>query len=392
MQNWSRKVLCAVVLAALVALLVPALAAAATPERYIVTFDSADHAAAAKQIAKLGGTKVKDLWIIDGAVFKLPSKAAAGKVRALAGVKTVELDVVQYAYKGKPVPVQPDETRPWGVDKIDAELVWVAPWNYLGKDIKVGIIDTGIDMTHPDLRDNIQGGVSCVSYTTSFNDDNGHGSHVAGTVAAVDNEIGVIGVAPEASLYGIKVLNRAGRGYTSDIIEGMEWAVREGMDVINMSLGGSTPVEAYEIATNAVLDAGVVMVCSAGNSGPDEGTVGYPAAYDGVIAVAATDSSDVVASFSSRGPEVDVAAPGVNIFSTTKSGGYATMSGTSMAAPHVTGTVALMLLSPDPDGNGTWTPAEALLQLEDTALDLGYPGWDSAYGFGRIQALPAVSQ
>jgi subtilisin family serine protease len=392
MQDLSRKVMCAVVLAVLVALLVPALAAAApASQRYIVTFDSADHGAAAKQIGKLGGTKIKDLWIIDGAVFKLPSKAAAGRVRALAGVKTVELDVIQYAYKGKTPPAPPAESVPWGVDKIDADVVW-SSYYLRGAGIKVGIIDTGIDFDHPDLAANVKGGVSCVSYTTSYNDDNGHGSHVSGTVAGVDNEIGVIGVAPSASLYGIKVLNRSGRGYVSDIIEGMQWAIDNQMDVINMSLGGDTYVEAYEIATNAVLDAGVVMVCSAGNSGPAENTVGYPARFEGVIAVAATDSADAIASFSSRGPEVDVAAPGVSVYSTTKDGGYATMSGTSMAAPHVTGAVALMLLSPDPNNNGTWTPAEALQRLESTALDLGAAGFDTAFGYGRIRADLAVSQ
>ena len=220
MQNWSRKVLCAVVLAALVALLVPALAAAATPGQYIVTFDGPDHAAAAKQIAKLGGAKVKDLWIIDGAVFKLPSKTAAGKVRALAGVKTVELDVIQYAYKGKPVPQPPAESLPWGVDKFDADVVWTS---YLlrGAGVNVGIIDTGIDMDHPELAANVKGGWNCIAETANFDDDNGHGSHVAGTVAGIDNTIGVIGVAPSANLYGIKVLNRSGRGTTSDIIEGM---------------------------------------------------------------------------------------------------------------------------------------------------------------------------
>ena len=388
----SHRVVCAAVVAVLVALLVPALASAApASERYIVTFDSTDHSAAVKQIGKLGGTKIKDLSIVNGAVFRLPSRASAKAVRALAGVNTVELDAIQYAYKGKPVPPAPVQSLPWGVDMIDADVVW-SSYLLRGAGIKVGIIDTGIDQTHPDLQANIMGGVSCVSYTTSYNDDNGHGSHVSGTVAGVDNTIGVIGVAPSASLYGIKVLNRSGRGYTSDIIAGMQWAIDNDMDVINMSLGGSTYVEAYETATNAVLDAGVVMVCSAGNSGPDENTVGYPAAFEGVIAVAATDSADLVASFSSRGPEVDVAAPGVSIYSTSKSGGYATMSGTSMAAPHVTGTVALMLQSPDPNGDGTWTPLEAELRLESTALELGAAGFDTAYGWGRIIANLAINK
>ena len=389
MRNRSRTMLGAVVLVTLVALLVPALAAAAAPERYIVTFDSADHAAAAQQIAKLGGTKVKDLWIIDGAVFKLPSKAAAGKVRALAGVKTVELDVVQYAYKGKPVPPAPVQGIPWGVGKIEAPFVW-SSYLLRGAGVNVGIIDTGIDIDHPDLAANVKGGWNCIAETVNFDDDNGHGSHVAGTVAGIDNTIGVIGVAPSANLYGIKVLNRSGRGTTSDIIEGMQWAIDHDLDVINMSLGTSSYVAAYEDATNKVLAAGVIMVCSAGNSGPAENTVGYPAAFEGVIAVAATDSADVIASFSSRGPQVDVAAPGVSIFSTTKSGGYTTMSGTSMAAPHVTGTVALMLGSADPNGDGTWTPLEAELKLETTALDLGAIGDDIAYGWGRIRANLAV--
>ncbi len=247
-------------------------------------------------------------------------------------------------------------------------------------------------MDHPDLMANVKGGWNCIAETAIFDDDNGHGSHVAGTVAGVDNTIGVIGVAPSANLYGIKVLNRSGRGTTSDIIEGMQWAVSHGMDVINMSLGTSSYVAAYEDATDAVLTAGVIMVCSAGNSGPDEDTVGYPAAFEGVIAVAATDSADVVASFSSRGPEVDVAAPGVSIFSTTKSGGYATMSGTSMAAPHVTGTVALMLNSTDPNGDGTWTPLEAELRLEGTALDLGYGGARHRLRMGPDRRPMAVSQ
>jgi subtilisin family serine protease len=398
MKDWARKAMLVLVAALVVALLVPALAAAApSAERYIVTFDKADHGAALKQIGKLGGAKIEDLSIIDGAVFRLPSKAAAVKVRGLAGVKTVELDVIQYAHKGKPVPPPPAESTPWGVAKIDAPLVWS---NYLlrGAGIKVGIIDTGIDMDHPDLSANVKGGWNCIAETANYDDDNGHGSHVAGTVAGVHNTIGVIGVAPSAGLYGIKVLNRSGRGTTSDIIQGMQWAIDNQLDVINMSLGTTAYIAAYEVATNAVLDAGIIMVCSAGNSGPGENTVGYPAHFEGVIAVAATDSSDVVASFSSRGPEVDVAAPGVSVPSTYKNGGYTTMSGTSMASPHVAGLAALMLQSPiagkawDLDHDGVWDPLDVEQRLETTALDLGIAGFDTAYGWGRVRAGLAVGQ
>jgi subtilisin len=315
-------------------------------------------------------------------------------VRALAGVKTVEPDVVQYAHKGKPIPPPPAQSTPWGVTKIDAPLVWSN--GLLGATVKVGIIDTGIDMDHLDLAANVKGGYNCIAETTNFDDDNGHGSHVAGTVAGVNNTIGVIGVAPSAELYGIKVLSKSGRGSTSDIIQGMQWAVAHDLDVINMSLGTTSYVAAYEDATNAVLNAGVVMVCSAGNSGPGENTVGYPAHFEGVIAVAATDSGDLVASFSSRGPEVDVAAPGVSIYSTYKNGGFTTMSGTSMAAPHVTGTVALMLKSPisgkawDLDGDGVWDPLDVERRLEGTALDLGTAGFDTSYGWGRVRANLAI--
>ncbi|MBC7338959.1 MAG: S8 family serine peptidase [Firmicutes bacterium] len=155
---------------------------------------------------------------------------------------------------------------------------------------------------------------------------------MAGIVAAVDNAIGVVGVAPEAWLYGVKVLDRSGSGYYPDIIEGIQWCTDNGMQVINMSLGGPTDSPALHDAIIAACNRGITVVCAAGNEGPGEDTVVYPARYPEVITVAATAADDSVPDFSSRGPEVDNAAPGVSILSTWKGGGYATASGTSMAS------------------------------------------------------------
>lgn len=393
MCHRSGKALRLFMTVVLVVLFVPALASTApAPQRYIVTFDGgAVNARALQAIERLGGAKIKDLPIVDGAVVYLPSKAAAQAVAALAGVRTIEVDAVVQAL-AKPAPVQPVEVLPWGIDRIDAEQVWSA---HTGVGIKVGIIDTGIDTAHPDLVDNIKGGVSTVSYTTKYTDDNGHGTHVAGTVAAVDNTIGVIGVAPQASLYAIKVLDRRGSGYVSDIEEGLQWAIDNGMNVVNMSLGTSTYVASFDVAVQKALAAGVVVVAAAGNSGPYANTVGYPAKFSGVIGVGATDSSDAIASFSSRGPQVDVAAPGVSVYSTYKGGKYSTLSGTSMASPHVAGVASLVLQSPigadDADGDGVWDPSEVEARIERTALDLGVAGFDNNFGNGLVRANLAVA-
>ena len=164
------------------------------------------------------------------------------------------------------------------------------------------------------------------------------------------------------------------------------------MQVVNMSLGTSSDILSFREAVQRVNAAGIVQVAAAGNSG---GSVGYPAAYPEVIAVSATDSGDALASFSSRGPEVDLAAPGVGIYSAYKGTGYATLSGTSMAAPHVAGSVALVLSVPisvayDADFDGVWDPAEVQQKLQDRAVDLGVSGFDNLYGWGLINAFNAV--
>ncbi|MBI2588078.1 S8 family peptidase, partial [Candidatus Azambacteria bacterium] len=222
------------------------------------------------------------------------------------------------------------------------------------------------------------------------NDDNGHGTHVAGTVAAVNNTIGVVGVGPDVHLYAIKVLNRNGSGFLSDVIEGIQWAIANGMQVANMSLGTSSDIQSFHDAVIAARNAGIVQVAAAGNSG---GAVSFPAAYPEMIAVSATDQNNSIASFSSRGPEVDLAAPGVSIPSTYKGDSYATLSGTSMATPHVTGAAALVLKTVpgiyDTNANGVWDPNEVQAKLEAGASDLGEPGKDSLYGAGLLNAFVA---
>ena len=277
------------------------------------------------------------------------------------------------------------QTTPWGIQKINAPQAWTA-FSDKGTGIKVAILDTGIDTAHPDLR--VAGGVTYVIGTTTYNDDHGHGTHVAGIVAALDNGIGVVGVAPEAALYAVKVLNSQGSGSISAIDMGIEWCISKGIQVISMSFGASSDPISLHQECDAAYNAGIVLVAAAGNSGPGPETTTYPAKYSSVIAVGATDSNDVVADWSSRGQELWVTAPGVSVYSTYMGSSYATMSGTSMACPHVTGTVALILK------RAAHTPAEVRSILQRTAVKTaGMNGWTwtSAYGFGRVDAYAAVS-
>ena len=341
----------------------------------------------------VGGTEIKHLRLINGKAALL-SKSAEETLLKDPAVSRIDDDVEVFAL-ARPIKIeakpksQPAQVLPWGVDRIDAELAWATT---TANPIKVAIIDTGIDVKHPDLKDNIKGGVSTVWYTTSYNDDNGHGSHVAGIAAALDNTIGVIGVGPQIDLYSVKVLDRRGSGYLSDVIEGLDWVIINGMDVVNMSLGTTDNILSFQEAVQRVNAAGIVQVAAAGNSG---GAVIYPAAYPEVIAVSATDNTNTIASWSSRGPEVDLAAPGVSIYSTYKGQSYKTLSGTSMASPHVAGSAALVLSTPisaayDTDSDGIWDPNEAQKKLQDRATDLGAIGFDNLYGWGLVNAYNAV--
>lgn len=346
----------------------------------IVVFQTSalNEAAQNELIARTGGVKLKNLDLIGAKVVWLPSKAAENALLANAGVLRIDNDVEVYAL---------EQVLPWGISRIRANQAWTYT---TGNGIKVGIIDTGIQLNHPDLVANIKGGYNAINSRKSADDDNGHGTHVAGTVAAVNNSIGVVGASHQSWLYAIKVLNVNGSGYLSDVIEGIEWAISHNLQVINLSLGTSSNVQSFHDAIIAAKNAGIVVVAAAGNNG---GAVLYPAAYPEAIAVSATDQNNVIASWSNRGPEIDLAAPGVSIYSTYKKSSYATMSGTSMATPHVSGSAALLLARPqacDTNNDGKCSPDEVQIRLQNTALDLGESGFDPLYGWGLVDALAAV--
>ena len=346
--------------------------------RYIVVFDGDFVNEPAKEglVRRFEGQSVKHLHLINAMAVLLPPTAQAPLAEE-DGVLRIDVDAEVNALpkppwaggpgNGDEEPPPPQEL-PWGVDRIDAEYAWSVA---TGAGVKVAVVDTGIDKDHPDLT--VAGGVNCRrGPATKWDDDNGHGTHVAGTIAALDNEIGVVGVAPEASLYAVKVLDRTGSGYVSDVIEGLEWCIANGMQVVNMSLSTNSDIQSLHDACDEANEAGLLLVAAAGNDGA---AVDYPAAYGSAIAVAAVDNTDTRPSWSSYGDAIELAGPGVDIYSTWKGGGYETHSGTSMAAPHVSGTLALNLSA----------------DLGATADDLPPAGWDSYTGYGLVDAEEAAT-
>jgi subtilisin len=284
--------------------------------------------------------------------------------------------------EGQPSPLE--ETIPAGVAQIKAPLAWE---HSQGKVIKVFILDTGIDNTHPDLAGNFKGGASFVPTETSTMDFNSHGTHCAGIVAAQINGLGVVGVAPAAYLYAVKVLDRMGSGQFSWIIAGIDWCIdQDGLKVLSMSLGGAGGPSALEAICNEAYNQGCLLVAAAGNDGPNVPVLA-PARYNSVIAVSAIDSTNTIAVFSNRGPEVELCAPGVNVLSTIPNGQHGTKSGTSMACPHVSGSAALAW------GSHRYSNNVTIRRLLARAADpLGRrPGRSEEYGFGRVDAEEAAA-
>jgi subtilisin len=280
------------------------------------------------------------------------------------------------------------QTRPWGIDRIDAEVAHANGATGAGAD--VGVIDGGIDDSHPDLEGNLadpgsdgnhRAWVDCSGgdCTYAWSDRGGHGTHVAGTIAAGDGDSGVVGVAPEATLHALKVCGANGGCRTSAVVEAIRHAADRGWDVVNLSLGTRRRSPALRAAGQYALEAGVLPIAAAGNRGRAD-SVEYPATYDEFLAVSATTIDDEAAGFSSTGPEVDLAAPGKKVCSAAVDG-HQTLSGTSMAAPHVAGACAQLLA----DG---YAHDEARKRLLDTAEDLGLD--ETEQGAGLVDVAAAL--
>ncbi len=279
---------------------------------------------------------------------------------------------------GNVSPVNKNEQAQWNYQAEQPDLEWAKGYN--GSGIKVAVIDSGI-APHPELT--IAGGVSTVDYTTSYTDDNGHGTHVAGIIAAHNNDGEVTGMAPGVQLYAVKAMGSNGQGNLQDVLEGVDWAIQNHMDVINLSLGTSYDSQLLHNMLDQAYQAGIVVVASAGNSGAGTDTVNYPAQYSSVIAVAAVDKDLKRGSFSSTGPKVELAAPGVSIVSTYLNNGFAIASGTSQAAPHVAAMAAILKQE-----NPSLSASSIRSKLQDYAVDLGTSGRDAEYGYGFVTFKP----
>ncbi|WP_424357054.1 S8 family serine peptidase [Methanocella sp. MCL-LM] len=361
---------------------------------YIVAFEDKPGTASVADekftslINSYNGRIIHRYSIINGMAVTIPD-SKVDELKAMENVKYVEKDQQVHVLLDKAVP------------QIGADQAWNS--GYTGKGVKVAVIDTGIDGSHPDLNGNkIVGWVDYTQGKTTPYDDHGHGTHVAGTIAgtgAADSGK-YKGVAPEASVMGIKVLGKDGSGSNSNILKGIDWAVQNNADIISMSLGSSSHSQASDDAIKRAVDAGVTVIVAAGNSGPNAKTVACPGDSPYAITVGATDRNDQIASFSSRGPTYDgrtkpdvtnmgvglVAAKATGVASSKPVGQYyQAMSGTSMATPMTSG-VAALLLQAKPD----LTPAQMKDALTKTAKPLGSGVPNNNYGYGRVDATAAL--
>ncbi|MPY78276.1 MAG: S8 family serine peptidase [Actinophytocola sp.] len=390
---------------------VPAQTAAAhTPggelDSYIVVLKSGIDAAsvAQQQMGALGGTL--------GHVYSSALNGYSAKLTEVARQQLAANPAVDYIQRDRPVHATAQST-PTGIDRADADQSPTAAIDGVDQrvDADVAVIDTGADMDHPDLNVYEAGAKNCSTLSLSPEDQHGHGTHVAGTIGAVDDTNGVVGMAPGARIWPVKVLNALGSGTTSDVVCGIDYvaAHSDQIEVANMSLGGegsddgdcgNTNGDAEHQAICSAVAAGVTFVVAAGNNSADAKDF-VPAAYDEVITVSAladfngqpgggaaptcrNDVDDTFADFSNYGEDVDVIAPGVCIESTWLDGGYNTISGTSMASPHAAGAAALYTAnnpSASPEqvkralqnaGTADWTfPSEDRDGIQEPLLNVG---------------------
>jgi major intracellular serine protease len=298
--------------------------------------------------------------------------------------------------------VYQDSTEiPEGVRNIGSLALWDK--GFKGQSVVVAVLDTGVQVDHPDLKDRIIYGQNFTEDYSgdpmNFNDNNGHGTHVAGTIAATSNGLGVMGVAPMANLWVGKVLRGDGGGTYDGIIRGIHAAIDwrgsngEKVNVINMSLGGSVDVPDLHIAIKRAVENNIVVVCAAGNEGDDDEATyefAYPSAYNEVVEVGAVDNDKRLAYFSNNNIEIDCVAPGVDINSTYIGSKYALLSGTSMATPHVSGAIALLINQTQKEYNRNFSECELYAQLVKNCVPLGYRKSSEGNGLVKLDHAEKV--
>ena len=382
----------------------------------IIRYEKEAGEAILENIVRNGGKILKKYSIIDAALVSVPDEAARSiDVRSVRGLRSVEDDEYRYwlaedsfnipsvkqikkksagtATQASAVSVVQDasitegyggdngkkavrytaQEIPWGIKRINAPAVW-GRINY--SNVRVAVLDTGINYDHPDLK-SVRNGYNAIDPSKPALDDHGHGTHIAGTIAAVADGHGVAGVVPGIQLYSVKVLDSDGGGRISAVASGVEWAVKNGMNVLNMSISSRWDSAVDDMIT-AAYKAGITIVASAGNYGNQ---VRFPANMEETIAVGAIGTDDTVPEFSCRGRDLDFVAPGVDIYSTTKDGGWGNNTGTSMACPHVTGLAALAVAA------GARGPEEVRTALKNAASQLSTVPYAIWQGNGLIDAV-----
>ncbi|MFC4075323.1 S8 family peptidase [Salinithrix halophila] len=342
---------------------------------------------------KQGAAQTKRLATLDKLNSKILSKNHAlgfDVVKVHGSVENAlkmyrENPLVEYAepnitFKAAATPNDSDYSKQYGLELVNAPTAWKT---VTGKGAKIAIVDTGVDYNHPDLKGKVIKGRDFIDNDSDPMDENGHGTHCAGIAAAhTNNEIGIAGMAPNAKIYASRVLDANGRGSLDAVANGITDAADHGAKVISLSLGASKGAQALKDAVDYAADKGAIVVAAAGNEGKT--TPNYPGYYKKTIAVGATDSNDKKADFSNCGADwVDVAAPGVDIYSTITGGGYKNLSGTSMATPHVAGLAGLL-------ASQGKKAADIRSTIEGTADKISGTGSDWAYG--RINAAKAVGE
>lgn len=343
-------------------------------ERLIVSFkDKIDYAL----LEEMGAEIHEEFEAISAVSVTLPNEHMVQAASAESSIAYIEENTIVTAAA---------QTTTWGYKAVKANTA--TSLGYTGKGVKIAIVDSGINAKHPDLK--VAGGVSKIDQSSAYTDNNGHGTHVAGVIGAQNNNIGTVGVAPDASLYSVKVLSANGIGTLEGVVAGIQWAIDQKVDIINMSLTINNDKQSLRDITKKAYDAGIVIVAASGNE-REKGLykdVLFPARYPSVIAVGAVSESNKLSYFSNFGASQELVAPGENILSsfanskTTTQEDYATSEGTSVASPFVAGTFAQYMQAYPHLSNG---------QLRETmkraALDLGPKGRDNMYGHGMAQSL-----